>query len=88
MIRETLKSDMENVCSVIQLAFASVGHAGDDHAIVSEVSLVRDLIKDGDVLINLVYEIASEIVGHVVVSNISLDSGTVSYTHLTLPTKA
>ena len=73
MIRETLKSDMESVCSVIQLAFASEDPAGNDHEIVPEVLLVRDLIKDEDVLINLVYEIASEIVGNVVVSNISLD---------------
>ena len=58
VIRETTESDFEEVFSLIQFAFGNR----------KESDLVRRLISDNDVLINLVAESSSVILGNIVVS--------------------
>ena len=62
MIRETTQSDLEEVFNLIHSAF------GDR----SESDLVKQLISDGDVLINLLFESSGSIIGNVVVSKITM----------------
>ena len=62
MIRETTQSDLEEVFNLIHSAF------GDR----SESDLVKQLISDGDVMINLLFESSGSIIGNVVVSKITM----------------
>tara|TARA_B100000929_G_scaffold134665_1_gene106622 strand:+ start:2077 stop:2571 length:495 start_codon:yes stop_codon:yes gene_type:complete len=63
VIRETTESDFEEVFSLIQSAFGNR----------KESDLVRRLISDNDVLINLVAESSSVILGNIVVSIITME---------------
>ncbi len=63
IIRETLPSDFEDIAQCVFSAFQNDG----------EVVLVRQLRVDNDVLIELVAEESASIVGHVVVSHLSLN---------------
>ena len=63
MIRETRKSDLEEVFNLIHAAFENK----------AESDLVKQLISDGDVLINLVLESSETIVGNIVVSKITME---------------
>ena len=63
VIRETTESDFEEVFSLIQSAFGNR----------EESDLVRRLISDNDVLINLVAESSSVILGNIVVSTITME---------------
>ena len=63
MIRETRKSDLEEVFNLIHAAFGNK----------AESDLVKQLISDGDVLINLVLESSETIVGNIVVSKITME---------------
>ncbi|SVC81713.1 uncharacterized protein METZ01_LOCUS334567, partial [marine metagenome] len=53
MIRETKESDLEEVFNLIHAAFGNR----------SESDLVKQLISDGDVLINLLVESSDTIIG-------------------------
>ena len=63
IIRETTESNFEEVFSLIQSAFGNR----------EESDLVRRLISDNDVLINLVAESSSVILGNIVVSTITME---------------
>ncbi len=63
MIRETKESDLEEVFNLIYSAFGNQ----------SESDLVRQLIKDEDLLFNLVFESSNVILGNVVVSKITME---------------
>ena len=63
IIRETVPADFDAISRCILSAFQSDG----------EVALVRQLRADNDVVIELVAEEAGSIVGHVVVSHLSLN---------------
>ena len=63
IIRETLPADFDDISRCILSAFQNDG----------EVALVRQLRADNDVVIELVAEEAGSIVGHVVVSHLSLN---------------
>ena len=63
IIRETLPADFDDISHCIFSAFQNDG----------EVALVRQLRADNDVVIELVAEEAGSIVGHVVVSHLSLN---------------
>ena len=63
MIRETRKSDLEEVFNLIHAAFGNK----------AESDLVKQLISDGDVLINLVVESSETIIGNIVVSKITME---------------
>ena len=63
MIRETKEADLEEVFNFIHVAFGNR----------SESDLVKQLISDGDVLINLVVESSDAIIGNVVVSKITME---------------
>ena len=63
MIRETHKSDFEEVFNLIYSSFVNQ----------AEPDLVKQLILDGDVLINLVFELSDTIIGNVVVSKITME---------------
>ena len=63
MIRETRESDLEEVFNLIQAAFGNKAKS----------DLVKQLISDGDVLINLVLESSETIVGNIVVSKITME---------------
>ena len=63
VIRQTTESDFEEVLSLIQSAFGNR----------EESDLVRRLISDNDVLINLVAESYSVILGNIVVSTITME---------------
>ena len=63
MIRETRESDLEEVFNLIHTAFGNK----------AESDLVKQLISDGDVLINLVLESSETIVGNIVVSKITME---------------
>ena len=63
MIREAQESDLVEVFNVIHSAFGNR----------AESDLVKQLISDGDVLINLVVESSDTIIGNVVVSNITME---------------
>ena len=67
MIREARESDLEEVYNLIYLAFGNK----------EESDLVKQLISDGDLLFNLVFEFSDVILGNVVVSKITMepDSG-------------
>jgi len=64
MIRETRESDLEEVFNLIHAAFGNR----------AESDLVKQLISDGDVLINLLVESSDTIIGNVVVSKITMES--------------
>ena len=63
MIRETQESDLEEVFNLIHSSFSNK----------AESDLVKQLISDGDVLINLVVESSDTIIGNVVVSQITME---------------
>ena len=63
MIRETRESDLEEVFNLIHAAFGNR----------SESDLVKQLISDGDVMINLLVELSDTIIGNVVVSKITME---------------
>ena len=63
MIRETRESDLEEVFNLIHAAFGNR----------AESDLVKQLISDGDVLINLVVESSDTIIGNVEVSKITME---------------
>ena len=63
IIRETLPADFDDISRCILSAFQND----------SEVALVRQLRADNDVVIELVAEEAGSILGHVVVSHLSLN---------------
>ena len=63
MIRETRESDLEEVFNLIHAAFGNR----------AESDLVKQLISDGDVLINLLVESLDTIIGNVVVSKITME---------------
>ncbi len=63
MIRETRESDLEEVFNLLH---AAVGNR-------AESDLVKQLISDGDVLINLLVESSDTIIGNVVVSKITME---------------
>ena len=63
MIRETQESDLEEVFNLIHSSFGNK----------TESNLVKQLISDGDVLINLVVESSDTIIGNVVVSKITME---------------
>ena len=63
IIRETLPTDFDDITHCIFSAFQNDG----------EVTLVWQLRADNDVVMELVAEEAGSIVGHVVVSNLSLN---------------
>ena len=65
MIRETRESDLEEVFNLIHAAFGNR----------SESDLVKQLISDGEVLINLLVESSDTIIGNVVVSKITMEPG-------------
>jgi predicted N-acetyltransferase YhbS len=62
MIRETKESDLEKVFNLIYSAFGNK----------AESDLVRQLILDEDVFLNLIFESSDTIVGNIVVSKISM----------------
>ena len=63
MIRETQESDLEEVFNLIHSSFSNK----------AESDLVKQLISDGDMLINLVVESSDTIIGNVVVSQITME---------------
>ena len=63
MIREVQESDLEEVFNLIHSAFGNR----------AESDLVKQLISDGDVLINLLVESSDTIIGNVVVSKITME---------------
>ena len=63
MIRETQESDLEEISNLIHSSFSNK----------AESDLVKQLISDGDVLINLVVESSDTIIGNVVVSQITME---------------
>ena len=63
MIRETQESDLDEVFNLIHSSFSNK----------AESDLVKQLISDGDVLINLVVESSDTIIGNVVVSKITME---------------
>ena len=63
MIREAQESDLEEVFNLIHSAFGNR----------AESDLVKQLISDGDVLINLLVESSDTIIGNVVVSKITME---------------
>ena len=63
MIRETRESDLEEVFNLIHAAFGKK----------AESDLVKQLISDGDVLINLLVESSDTIIGNVIVSKITME---------------
>ena len=63
MIRETRESDLEEVFNLIHAAFGNR----------SESDLVKQLISDGDVMINLLVELSDTIIGNVIVSKITME---------------
>ena len=63
IIRDTKNSDLEEVFKLIQSAFENK----------TESDLVRRLISDGDVLINLLAEYSDSILGNVVVSKTTME---------------
>lgn len=63
IIRDTKNSDLEEVFKLIQSAFGNR----------AESDLVRRLISDGDVLINLLAESSDSIIGNVVISKTTME---------------
>ena len=63
MIRETQESDLEEVFNLIHSSFSNK----------AESDVVKQLISDGDVLINFVVESSDTIIGNVVVSQITME---------------
>ena len=63
MIREAQESDLEEVFNLIHSAFGNR----------AESDSVKQLISDGDVLINLLVESSNIIIGNVVVSKITME---------------
>jgi putative acetyltransferase len=65
-IRQETPADSDAIDQVIQLAFGRTDEAG----------LVRNLRSDGDLLLSLVADSSSAIVGHVAFSRMFVDTGT------------
>ena len=63
MIRETQESDLEAVLNLIHSSFSNK----------AESDLVKQLISDNDVLLNLVIESSNTIIGNVVVSKVTME---------------
>ena len=63
MIREAQESDLEEVFNLIHSAFGNR----------AESDSVKQLISDGDVLINLLVESSNIIIGNVIVSKITME---------------
>jgi len=63
MIREAQESDLEAVLNLIHSSFSNK----------AESDLVKQLISDNDVLLNLVIESSNTIIGNVVVSKITME---------------
>ena len=63
MIRETQESDLEEVFNLIHSSFSNK----------AESDLVKQLISDNDVLLNLVIESSNTIIGNVVVSKVTME---------------
>jgi len=62
MIRETRKSDLDEVFNLIHFAFSKK----------AESDLVKQLISDNDVILNLVVESSDTLIGNIVVSKITM----------------
>jgi putative acetyltransferase len=62
-IRKTIKADLEEVFNLIYVSFSNM----------AESDLVKQLISDEDVLINLVIETSDIIVGNIVVSKLTME---------------
>jgi putative acetyltransferase len=63
MIRETQESDLEAVLNLIHSSFSNK----------AESDLVKQLISDNEVLLNLVIESSNTIIGNVVVSKVTME---------------
>ena len=63
MIREAQESDLETVLNLIHSSFSNK----------AESDLVKQLISDNDVLLNLVIESSNTIIGNVVVSKVTME---------------
>ena len=63
VIREAKESDLEEIYNLIYSAFGQK----------EEVNLVKELVSDKDILINLVLEKSEKIIGNVIVSKITLE---------------
>jgi len=63
MIREAQESDLEAVLNLIHSSFSNK----------AESDLVKQLISDNDVLLNLVIESSNTIIGNVVVSKVTME---------------
>ena len=63
MIREAQESDLEAVLNLIHSSFSNK----------AESDLVKQLISDNDVLLNLVIEASNTIIGNVVVSKVTME---------------
>ncbi|HJL60871.1 MAG TPA: N-acetyltransferase [Pseudomonadales bacterium] len=66
MIREAQESDLEEVFNLIHSSFSNK----------AESDLVKQLISDEDVLINLVVESSDTIIGNIVVSKVTMEPDT------------
>jgi putative acetyltransferase len=62
-IRKTIKADLEEVFNLIYVSFANM----------AESDLVKQLIFDEDVLINLVVETPDTIIGNIVISKLTME---------------
>ena len=62
MIREARETDLGEVFNLIQTSFSNR----------AESDLVKQLISDNDVLINLVFDSTDSILGNVIVSKVTL----------------
>lgn len=63
MIREAQESDLEAILNLIHSSFSNK----------AESDLVKQLISDNDVLLNLVIESSNTIIGNVVVSKVTME---------------
>ena len=63
MIREARETDLEEVFNLIQTSFSNR----------AESDLVKQLISDNDVLINLVFDSTDSILGNVIVSKVTME---------------
>jgi len=63
MIREAQESDLEAVLNLIHSSFSNK----------AESDLVKQLISDNDVLLNLVIESSNTIIGNVIVSKVTME---------------
>ena len=63
-IRKTIKADLEEVFNLIYVSFTNM----------AESDLVKQLIFDEDVLINLVVETPDTIIGNIVISKLTMEA--------------